>query len=102
MNTATKTDLTVANTIREQIGNIAFSMMGASQLAGSAHSLTFKIKGSKVANYIQVTLDPNDTYTVDFFKTRGHSIRLVDSVEMVYADSLRTIISSKTGLYLSL
>jgi hypothetical protein len=84
MNTAAASTLPVASTIAAQIGNLAFRMMGASNLAGSAHSLTFAIKGSKNANRIQVTLDASDTYTVAFFKVRGHSIRLVASVEGVY------------------
>lgn len=94
--------LVVAETIRAQIGNMAFRMMGASNLAGSEHSLTFKIKGSRTVNRVQVTLDPSDTYTIGFFKTRGHSIRLVASVEDVYVDNLRGIIEQNTGLYLSL
>ena len=95
-------DLRVANTIRDQIGNRAFAMMGAWSLSGSKHSLTFKIKGSRITNCVQVTLDPSDTYTIGFFKTSGHSIRLVATVEGVHADNLRSVIESNTGLALSL
>ncbi len=95
-------DLAVANTIADQIGNRAFMMMGAKDKLGSADSLQFKIQGSKFANAVRVTLEADDTYTVAFFKVRKFDFNEVASVGMVYADQLRSVIESKTGLYLSL
>lgn len=99
--TARKTDMTVPNTIRQQIGNRAFFMMGAKNLCGDATSLQFKICGSKVT-HIRVTLDPSDTYTVAFIRVRGRKVTELASEEGVYADSLNRVIASNTGLALSL
>ena len=108
------TDLIVANAIREQIGNGAFVMMGAKNLLGGENHLQWKL--GRVANkisHVTVTLDASDTYTVRFDKvTRigfsaktGKStggVKNVAEVEGVYADMLRKIIESNTGLCLSL
>jgi len=98
---ATET-LSVANEIARQIGHQAFCMMGTKNKLGSADALLFDIRGCASYNKIEVKLTPMDTYTVRFIMVgRGNVIR-DDSVEDVYADNLKHVIESKTGLYLSL
>lgn len=97
-----KTDMTVANTIAAQIGQRAFFMMGAQNIAGTADSLSFKVRGSKNWSHVKVTLMPSDTYKVSFYKFRGVNIVAVKDVEMVYADSLLSVISNSTGLAVTL
>lgn len=95
----------VANEIANQIGNRAFAMMGAKNLVGGADSLLFAIKGSRKWNKIRVTLDPSDTYTVEFFKLGGapmFDVKDQKSVSFVYNDQLRAVIEGETGLLLSL
>ncbi len=93
--------LTVANTIAAQIGSRAFYMMGTRQKLGAADSLIFDIRGSARGNKIVVTLDASDTYTIQLFKTRGLSSRLVVENSGVYNDGLRQVIEGMTGLVLS-
>ena len=92
----------VAQTIADQIGRVAFVMMGAKNLLGSEDHLQFQIRGSKKVNRIVVKLEPSDTYTVKFYTGSALKIRQVAEVSDVYADSLRRVIESETGLYLSL
>jgi hypothetical protein len=108
-NTNTASDLTVSRTIAEQIGNRAFFMMGAKDLMGDETSLTFRIgRNSRSVSHIKITLDCDDTYTVEFLRVRtSHKTyqttrTIVSSEPMVYAEDLHRIIESGTGLYLSL
>jgi hypothetical protein len=95
------TDMTVANEIRNQIGHKAFFMLGAQNLMGDENSLSFKIRGSKMATHISVKLMPSDTYNVTFHKIRGTKHTKVE-VEDVYVDMLHDVIERNTGLYTSL
>lgn len=102
MNLRDTSTLTVANMIRDQLGRMAFAMMGASMLSGDHRSLQFRIKGSPKVNSIRIVLDPSDTYTVQFWRLRGINAKLVSEFSDIYADSLRRLIEKETGLYLSL
>jgi hypothetical protein len=93
----------IATTIAAQIGNRAFAMMGAKNLLASERALQFKIgRNAKGVTHVTVTLDPTDTYTVKFDRVRKYVAKPVAEVEGVYVDSLRSVIESNTGLYLSL
>lgn len=104
MNNATNLD--TAKTILEQLGGNRFlAMTGARDLTGSNDSLTFKIgKGAKRGiNAVRVTLDPTDTYTVEFIKIgRGWNVSTLETVGMVYGDSLRAVFTEHTGFLVSL
>ena len=100
-------NMTIANTINDQIGHRARVMMGAKNLMGDDNCLSFKIgRNPNNITHIKVTLDPSDTYTVDFIKIRkvkGTIYRtIVETCSDVYVDSLHNVIESGTGLYLSL
>ncbi len=94
-------DLIVANTIRDQIGREALFMLGAQHLVGDRNSLSFKVRGSRKANHIKIILDASDTYSMEFYKIRGTSVKLVTSMNWIYADQLRSVIESVTGLYVT-
>ena len=96
------TDLTVANTIRDQIGKRALLMLGAVNLVGDEKSLSFKVRGCRTITHIRVTLEADDTYTMEFYKCRGINRTLVKSHSQVYADMLNNFIESETGLRTSL
>lgn len=99
----TTNDLTVANTIRDQIGNRAFVMMGATNLLGSSDSLQFKVgSNAKKVTHVRIVLDKSDTYTVSFHRCHGASIKELASVSDVYVEQLHPTIETHTGLYLSL
>lgn len=99
------TDMTVANTIQAQIGRMAFKMMGAKNLVGDTNSLQFKIgRNAKKVTHIVVTLDPSDTYRVEFVhygRAPKHTRTTIASLDGVFADMLRSIIEGNTGLFLS-
>ena len=93
----------VAQIIQAQIGGAAFFMLGSrGSLMASDDSLTFDVKGTRVCSRIVVRLDPNDTYTVQFWKGRGLNIRKAGEASHVYADSLKPTIEGFTGLRMSL
>ncbi len=62
--------------------------------------------GKKIT-HVRVTLEPTDTYKVEFLYVPSRGARsgmetVLRSVDDVYADSLKTLVERETGLYLSL
>lgn len=102
------TDMTIAKTILEQLGGRQFlSMTGAKNLTGGEYTLSMslpRMSGLKV-NKVVVTLTPADTYKVDFYwmnRRAKNPLRLVSSVEDVYAEMLEDVFETETGLFTSL
>ena len=97
--------LTVANEIRRQIGGSRFAMMtGANSFMGGENFLSFrlpKFEGLRI-NYVRITLDPSDTYTVEFSRVYGGKYTVLETVSDVYCDTLRQVFESATGLRTSL
>jgi hypothetical protein len=91
-------DQTVAKTIVAQLGNVTLSMLGARNLVSAERALTFKVRGSKLATHVQISLTPADEYDVSAFKIRGGSIRQVGNVEGICVDQLHETIADLTGL----
>lgn len=91
-------NLEIANTIKNQLGAKCLFMLGAKNLAGGSNFLSFRIRGSKLANYVKITLNISDLYEVEFGKIRGTDYKEVASVCGVYATELHEIIEAKTGL----
>ncbi len=99
----------VATTIANQIGSRALYMIGAKNLAGSGTALTFKVmrNGAKVT-HVKVTLDAQDTYSVDFLKCSTRSknpdnwVKTVADFSGIYCDNLTDLIGSTLGLATSL
>ena len=100
------TNLTVANTILEQMGGRRFAVMtGAKNFVGSDRALSFRLPSNFATdgiNAIRVELTPADTYTVTFSKVRGTKVTTIHEVDDVYCDVLADVISRRTGLALSL
>lgn len=95
----------IARTIQQQLGNRALFMLGAHNLLDCGDGLSFRFKGYRKANYCKITLDPTDTYTVEFWKL-GRAVttdpKLVSKTAGIYCDQLHTLIETETGLYTSL
>lgn len=100
----------IARTIQQQLGNRALFMLGAHSLLDCGDGLSFRFKGSRrvderKVNYCKITLDPTDTYTVEFWKL-GRAVttdpKLVSKTAGIYCDQLHTLIETETGLYTSL
>ena len=92
----------IADTIADQIGARAFSMMGTNAKLSDGKSLVFNIKGCQRWNKCRVDLAGDDTYTVTFYKVRGASVTKGEPIECIYFDMLLHCIESNTGLGLSL
>jgi len=98
------TDMTVANTILQQLGGRQFiAMTGAKNLTGSADTLTMKIgRNAKTISHVKIKLTAMDDYTVEFIRVRKFDAKTVAKVEGVYAENLRQVFTANTGLYTSL
>lgn len=96
------TDLAVANIILQQLGGRGFkTMTGASNFSGTDNALTFKIPSSITRNHIshvRVTLDPSDTYKVEFIHCRGLKVKTISEHEDIYAEDLCELFRRETGL----
>jgi hypothetical protein len=106
--------LVVANAIKEQIGHKALYMLGAKTLVAHKDGLSFRIRGSNKANYVKITVAPNDTYNMEFAKIRAvpilraihmtpeqekeKSYKVVAEHKGIYSDMLNKIIEQETGL----
>lgn len=93
-----------SETLLQLGGRQALMMIGGSVVTAD-NRLTVKIKAAardKIKAIVIILDEGSDTYIVEFWAGRGASMRIVDTTEMVYADTLRTTIEARTGLYLSL
>jgi len=93
--------MTIANTILNQLGGNSFcAMTGAKNLGTSGRNLSMKCGGGK---YVVVTLEADDTYTMETFKLTADCQRKNEKVAQdVYAENLRHAFTELTGLATSL
>ena len=94
----------VAITIAQQIGNMAFRMIGGRDFMSTETSLTFKIgRNAKSVSHLRVTLEPSDTYKVEAIRVRKiqgtPTSKVVEMRDDVYVDALHATIESLTGMY---
>jgi len=103
-----KWEADVANTIYKQLGGGAFKMMTGAKnfavLGGGALAFGLPYNFAKNGiNKIKISLMPTDTYKIEFFKI-GRAPNFKQTVVAVdhdiYVDSLREVISHRTGLAL--
>ena len=104
----------VPQTILQQLGGNKFVLMtGSKNFEGKNPTATDKgylrmklIKNAGNVNYLTVTLDWDDTYTMEFFKlslTKGEIKKTnFKTFNDVYFDDLQEIFTSVTQLYTSL
>jgi hypothetical protein len=95
---------TVSETVLAQLGGNKFLVMtGARDLTTSGNDLTFKLpRNASRCNWVRITLDAADTYTVQFGRARGLSLVIDKTRELVHADQLREVFTAHTGLDTSL
>lgn len=104
MTTKTDNNLNTAQTILSQLGGNRFAAMtGAKNFVAIDDGLTFKIgRNAKSVSHVTITLNGLDLYDVKFIRCRGTKITTVAEFDNVYADTLRIVFESATGLYTSL
>jgi hypothetical protein len=93
----------VAQTILQQLGGNKFiAMTGAKSFVGGTDRLMFSLPANFAKggiNKVRITVTPADLYNVEFMKIRGvQSVKVIAEVDGVYAEDLRRIFTSETGL----
>lgn len=92
----------IAKTILEQLGGRKFTFMcGVKHPTAIERGLSFRIPGTMTRNrinYVKITLEPSDTYKVEFGVIRGHAYKVVSTHEDVYCDGMAELFRDKTGL----
>lgn len=93
----------VPQIILQQLGGSKFiTMTGAKSFVGGKDMLMFALPARFAKdgiNKVRITLEPSDTYKVEFMKIRGtQPVKIVAEVDSVYADMLQRIFTSHTGL----
>jgi len=99
----------ISQTIATQIGHRAFLMMGAKNICSTTDSkgriaLSFKIgrNGRGVSHIVVSYNEGADTYDVRFVQITTAAIKEKGIVEGIYCDSIKSIIETNTGVFLSL
>ena len=97
----------VADTMIAQLGGAGQlrAMLGTTLMAVDENSVTFNFRMCRRTNRCRVTYVPGlDLYRMEFFLmgARCTSCKLVESFDQVYADQLRSLFESTTGLRMSL
>ena len=98
-------DMIVANTILAQLGGAQFAALtGAKQFVAGDTFLQFSLpKCNDGINKCRVTLDPSDTYTIEFWSiSKSDWFKQISSDSDVYCDMLQDIFEKRTGLYVTL
>lgn len=60
------------------------------------------LKRAAKCTHVRVTLEPSDTYKVEFIKVTGIKTTTVAEYDDIYNDMLKELVEKKTNLYLSL
>lgn len=95
----------VAQTILQQLGGNKFlAMTGAHNLGAGENYLQMKLrKSNSKAQYLIITLMPNDTYKMEFVKLNRQLDRtIVKQYDDVYFDMLQKLFTEETGMYTKL
>jgi hypothetical protein len=95
------TDMTVANTIRQQLGGNRFCFMtGAKHWVGDDNSVSFQLpKANKGIKAVTIILNAHDYYDVLFFNRKNFNIVTIAEVTDVSCDDLQSVFTANTGLY---
>lgn len=84
-------DNSIGQTIWQQITLATKMACGARDAVLLANGVQFTVLRSK-ATKIQVMLNANDTYTVNFMRIRKYNFDLVERADEVYVDNLNEVI----------
>lgn len=96
----------IAENILNQLGGNKFiAMTGSKNFIDGGNYLSMKLVPNKSkSKYLMITLDSNDTYTMEFFKVNSKTLQktTISSITGVYNDQLQKIFTETTGLYTKL
>ena len=96
--------MNTAEIILQQLGGSGRlgAMVGANNFATSGPDLQFRIKGSRKINHIKIELNSMDLYDITFSKLGRVDFKTVSQLDSIYAEDMKRLIESETGLYLSM
>ena len=103
----TNEQMNIAHTILQQLGGRRFvTMTGARNILALDSGLRFKLPSRNFAkqgiNLVSITLDPSDTYIIQFEKLtrRGmdYTCKTIATFANVYGDQLPAVFTGATGL----
>lgn len=81
-------------------------MIGAKNFIRDEENYTigfrFAAKARNKANYCRIKLNSMDLYDVEFISIRGVNVKTISTHNDLYADMLKSLFETETGLYLSL
>lgn len=81
-------------------------MIGAKNFMRDERNYTigfkFTAKAKNKANYCRIKLNASDLYDIEFVSIRGANVKTVSTHSDLYADMLKSVFETETGLYLSL
>lgn len=103
----------VAEIILNQLGGNRFvAMTGSKNFVSDGNTLRMSLyKNASKANRLWITLDPDDTYTMRFFRYTAprvnsktmrfypEKVTEVKTIHTVYCDQLQDLFTEVTGLY---
>ena len=95
--------MSIAQTILRQLGGShrLVAMTGANWFVDNGNGVTFRIKGSRKANFVEIRLNSWDLYDI---KTGivGRKLRNVKQSENIHVEYLIRTVEKMTGLYLTI
>lgn len=101
----TDEDIAIAQTMLNQLGGKRLELMTGAYgfiYSPSARALSFKFQSSPTANCLTITLDADNTYSLEFWLIQDAAFTLVERYDEVYFDQLIDLFESTTGLALRL
>lgn len=99
----TRTADDVGMTILQQMGGAGRikAMTGATFVrVTNGIGIKWPSKQPSKGNYVEVTLDPSDTYSMKFYNIGRGAKKVVKDIDGVYAEDLVRIFEGQTGYYL--
>ena len=96
----------IAKIILNQLGGGKFvAMTGANNFCATDRGLSFRLPSrfaKKGINFVHIILNKIDLYDIEFGKVWGIKYNIISTQKSIYADHLRDIFKSETGLDTSL
>lgn len=95
----------IANTIIDQLGGYGklAAMINAKYFTYDKNgTVNFRFSGCKKMNHIKISLNLKDLYDVEFYKIGRFDWKVVANFNDVYAEDLKRLFKSETGLDISL
>ena len=99
--TPTCADIIISQLSPQGLGGLRL-MTGANKFGTTPNSVRFNFKESPKFNCCEITLDPDDTYTMNLYRATPAGPLIEEKHPGLHCDNLQETFESATGLYLAL